>query len=280
MLSIAVALGLVSAYHSGRSKGHLSDPGRIFRRIAGRVASETFTPGFNSLAAARFLRMLTDDQIAEEIELLKQASWSSEGEDMICNFLFKYVVIPGSERKGFFLDIGAHHPYRFSNTFLFYKHGWRGINVEPNPDVIELFHRVRPEDLTLNIALSDQGGVLTYRRFANSLLNGFFSEEAIKFKGEYLGSIEINALSPKDFLQTYVGEREIDFMSIDVEGFEQQILGSWDWERYRPKLICAEIFGPNVESVQQHEVHRILKREGYVFLSRVWQSSMYGLLPG
>jgi O-antigen biosynthesis protein len=221
------------------------------------------------------LRMMT-----EENDYVKKSSWSIEGEDVVCKFLMDH-LFQGAIRTGFFVDIGAHHPHRISNTYLFYKSGWRGINVEPNPDFIEDFKRIRPEDLTLNIALAADTGLLTYRRFADPGLNGFFTDEVVRAKVSqdnlvYLGSTEVQAMGVREFLTTYVGDRKIDFLNIDVEGFESRILGTWDWQQYRPKLICAEIHGPSIEYVQQHEVHGILRREGYVFLSRIWQSSMFG----
>ena len=122
--------------------------------------------------------------------------------------------------------------------------------------------------------------LLTYRRFADPGLNGFFTDEVVKEKVSqdnlvYLGSTEVPAMGVGEFLTTYVGDTKIDFLNIDVEGFEPQILENWDWQQYRPKLICAEIHGSSIEYVQHHEVHDILRREGYVFVSRVWQSSMF-----
>jgi FkbM family methyltransferase len=205
-----------------------------------------------------------------------KSSWSIEGEDIVSKFLLDHLLRGGK----FFIDIGAHHPYRISNTYLFYKHGWRGINVEPNPEYIEEFNNIRPEDLTLNIALSDQSEILEYRRFADSGLNGFFTDDDVKTRVDegiiYLDSIKVPAISVKEFLNTYVIDKNIDFLNIDIEGFEPRVLMNWDWQLYRPKLICVEMHGPSIEFIQKHEIHGILRREGYAFLSRIWQSSMFG----
>ena len=252
---------------------------------ARRVYESTFSPQSftEKLLAALGLKQpaeVGELRVVEEDRYPVKSSWSIEGEDVVCKFLMDH-LFQGAIEKGFFIDIGAHHPYRFSNTYLLYKHGWRGINIEPNPDFISEFECLRPADLTLNIALADHTGLLPFRRFANPLLNGFFTEEVLRAKIiqdnlVYLDTTDVPAVSVREFLTTYVREKGIDFLNIDVEGFESQILGSWDWQQYRPKLICAEIHGPSIEYVQQHEVHRILRREGYVFLSRIWQSSMFG----
>jgi FkbM family methyltransferase len=207
-----------------------------------------------------------------------KSSWSIEGEDVVCKFLLDH-LFQGTINDRFFIDVGAYHPCRFSNTYLFYKEGWRGINIEPNPDCIAEFKRLRPEDLTLNVALADHNGTLSYCRFSNPLLNGFFSEDIVKAKVRkddlvYLGRTNVQTLGVQQFLVTYAN-KDIDFLNIDVEGFESVILRNWDWQQFRPKLICAEIHAPSVMHVQEHQVHQILQSEGYVFISRIWQSSIF-----
>ena len=82
-----------------------------------------------------------------DVDALK--SYSQEGEDMILRRLFE------KQQTGFYVDVGAHHPKRFSNTYLFYKRGWRGINIDLNPLTIELFNFCRREDININSAISD-----------------------------------------------------------------------------------------------------------------------------
>ncbi|MFT7246563.1 MAG: hypothetical protein ACI82A_003940, partial [Candidatus Azotimanducaceae bacterium] len=70
-------------------------------------------------------------------------SWSQEGEDQILRRIFE------QQSTGFYVDVGAHHPKRFSNTFLFYKLGWQGINIDAMPGSMALFNRERSRDLNL-----------------------------------------------------------------------------------------------------------------------------------
>lgn len=71
------------------------------------------------------------------------------------------------------MDVGAHHPKRFSNTHYFYKKGWRGINIDAMPGGMRLFRKIRPKDINLEIAISDKKRVLTYYVFNDHALNGF-----------------------------------------------------------------------------------------------------------
>ena len=77
-------------------------------------------------------------------------SWSQEGEDMILHRIF------GGKKSGFYVDVGAHHPKRFSNTYFFYCHGWRGINIDAMPGRMKLFNQWRPKDINLEMGVAEK----------------------------------------------------------------------------------------------------------------------------
>jgi hypothetical protein len=77
----------------------------------------------------------------------KQTHYSQNGEDIILQSLFP------REHTGFYVDVGAHHPYRISNTYLLHQQGWSGINIDPNPETIAFFNRARPKDININIGV-------------------------------------------------------------------------------------------------------------------------------
>ena len=99
-------------------------------------------------------------------------SYSQEGEDMILRRLFE------KQKTGFYVDVGAHHPKRFSNTFFFYKKGWSGINIDAMPNSMRLFNEIRPRDTNLEIPISDKKQKLKYYMFNEPALNGFSKELA------------------------------------------------------------------------------------------------------
>src|SRR5829696_7661265 len=76
-------------------------------------------------------------------------SYSQEGEDLILERIFL------EQKKGFYVDVGAHHPKRFSNTFLFYKLGWFGINIDAMPGSMSAFESARPRDINLEVAIAE-----------------------------------------------------------------------------------------------------------------------------
>ena len=129
-------------------------------------------------------------------------SFSQEGEDLILRRLFSDKTI------GFYVDVGAHHPFRFSNTFKFYEKGWRGINIEPNPEDFNLFSKHRKRDININAGVASNDGELPYFMFNELALNTFCEEEASKKNQldnySIVKKIEIPVYKLENLLQKYL----------------------------------------------------------------------------
>ena len=197
-----------------------------------------------------------------------QKSYSQEGEDLILFRIFDVKV-----SKGFYVDVGAHHPKRFSNTYLFYKKGWRGINIEPMPGSKKIFDKYRPEDINIEIPISDKEEELTYYMFNDPALNGFSKEisqqrdelkdykiiKTVNLKTRTLGSIL------KEFLPA---GQKIDMLSIDVEGLDLKVLKSNDWDKYNPTIILVEDKYFTFESPHSSDVFDYLQKLNYKLISK------------
>jgi len=205
-------------------------------------------------------------------------SYSIEAEDLVIQRLFDTVIFKDRTRTGFYLDIGAFHPIIHSNTYFFYLKGWRGVNVEPNPQYISEFAQLRPEDVTINAGLSDEAGLLNYHMFEFAMLNGFYDRDVVDYHvnlgQKYLGEKQVECIATPEFLTKYV-TREIDFISLDIETREPPVLRTWDWVNKRPKLICIEIHGVTMADTLKSAYVDILGEKGYTLMSRIWQSAMF-----
>ena len=113
----------------------------------------------------------------KKIQEFSQMSYAQEGEDLILNRFFN------NKKTGFYIDVGAHHPKRYSNTFSFYKKGWRGINIDAMPGSMSSFNKQRPEDINIEVGVSKTEQVLTYYIFNELALNTFSESEAKKKDG-------------------------------------------------------------------------------------------------
>ena len=200
--------------------------------------------------------------------LFSNISYSQEGEDLILQRLF------GNKNDGFFIDIGAHHPTRFSNTYLFYLKGWRGINIDAMPGSMKLFNRIRSEDINIECPISDVEEELTYYIFNEPALNTFSAEEVKKKDGvENFKVIRTEKLRTKklaNVLAEYLPNvNGIDFISIDVEGLDLRVLKSIDWNLIKPKIILIEDLTRDLEIIfEKGEVRKYLQTKGYKIFAK------------
>lgn len=201
-------------------------------------------------------------------------SYSQEGEDLILQRIFE------SKNSGFYVDVGAHHPKRFSNTYLFYKKGWHGINIEPNPEMINFFNKKRPRDINIEAAISNTEKTLIYYMFSEPALNTLSFEKRNIIvdhnKSQLINKIEIHSKKLKDILdKNLTPATSIDFLSVDTEGFDLQVLKSNDWERYKPHLILVEDSEFNYSEPNKSEVYEFLVNQGYILIAKTFKTLIF-----
>lgn len=195
-------------------------------------------------------------------------SYSQEGEDMILRRLFE------NQASGFYVDVGAHHPFRFSNTCFFYKKGWRGINLDATPGSMVLFERFRSRDINLEIPVSNSNAVLTFHVFNEPALNGFSKELSQARQANHPGYVileepKLQTRELSDILAVHLpAGAVIDFLTVDVEGHDFEVLKSNDWERFRPHVVLVEIAGRSLAEIERHDIGRYLQQYGYIVFAK------------
>jgi FkbM family methyltransferase len=180
--------------------------------------------------------------------------------------------------KGFFVDIGAHHPTRFSNTEYFYNLGWNGINVEPNKNDFKVFLNKRKRDINLNCAVLD-GNEVDFYEYSEPALNTLSYETVIKRKLQgidFINKNKISTISLEEMFKIFLPSKtEIDFLNIDVEGAELKILMSNNWKLFLPKVIICEVLSSNLENILESEINIFLKTKGYYIFSKLHNSVIF-----
>lgn len=192
-------------------------------------------------------------------------SYSQCGEDLIIRHIFDALRIPAPT----YLDIGAHHPSLINNTRIFYENGSHGVNVEPDPSLIEAFQKQRPRDINLNIGIAEKKGELPFYIMSTRTLNTFSEEQAKS--AEHEGKIKIEqvvnipVLNVNDVIRNNFQESP-DLISLDVEGLDLAILRSLDFSLYRPKVICVETitFSENRQGKKITEIAKLMNDNGYL----------------
>ncbi|MCQ2973205.1 MAG: FkbM family methyltransferase [Bacteroidales bacterium] len=208
--------------------------------------------------------------------LYKKKSFSQDGEDMLLASFYENQ----KNYKGFFIDVGAHHPFRFSNTAFFYNQGWKGINIEPTPNLFKRFKKHRKRDINLNYGIGN-GDTLTFYIFNEGALNTFDQNLAKERDGskngkyKIINKVSIQTQTLENILDNYLPKNQIiDFLTIDVEGFDYQVLTSNNWGKYIPKYIMIECES-SVENLNNDPIYIFLKSKNYEYVGRTKRTSIF-----
>ncbi len=177
--------------------------------------------------------------------------------------------------KGKFLDIGCYHPTKHNNTYLLYKNGWSGINIDLNPLTIELFDFARPNDKNLNIAISNEESVkklyfIDELNTQNTLDYNHLSflKDHHNIKNSEITEKEINTKKIDQVLKD-LNFNSIDFMNIDIEGHEIDVLKEIDFNKFFINLLCVEMINHNDKSKQNNkEIDDLLKKNNYKLIEK------------
>lgn len=210
----------------------------------------------------------------EKFDPFVNLAYSQDGEDMVLRRLFE------RQTSGFYVDVGAHHPFRFSNTCYFYRRGWRGLNIDPNPDAIKAFLRNRPSDINLCFGVSDTPGNIAFHFFNEPALNTFdvqLAAERARIPGYRLletRSVPVRRLD--DLLAEFLPQNQkIDFLSIDVEGLDLSVLRSNDWSRFRPHLLLVEAHERTVQGIQNDPINMFAVAAGYQLIAKTLNTLIF-----
>jgi FkbM family methyltransferase len=190
-------------------------------------------------------------------------SHSQFGEDMALRAIFG-----DHRRNGTYVDIGAHHPVYYSNTYYFYRRGWRGLNVDAMPGSMDAFRALRPRDRNLECCLAGAPGrTVTLYMFPQAALNTIDADRAHRLQSEagerLVGTRRLATVTLAGLLDEYWIGGEIDLLTIDVEGLDEEILRSNDWARHRPFVLVFERHGLSLDRLERDSLVSYLRDRGY-----------------
>ena len=213
-------------------------------------------------------------KIEETLEKIKfhisdgyaRKSYSQEGEDLILSRVFDRI------QHGFYVDVGAFHPKRFSNTHLFYQQGWSGINIDATPGSMERFRRIRPRDINLEVAIANTRRTIPFFVFNESALNSFDRElSCSRNHGKFhiQEEIEITTQMLQEVLASHLPTgQKINFLSVDVEGFDLEVIQSNDWKQFRPEYVLVECLNFDFNEITENKIYAFLQQQGYTLFAK------------
>ena len=183
-------------------------------------------------------------------------TYSMDGEDLVILDYFK------NKKEGFYVDVGCYHPIHRNNTFLLYKKGWKGINIDIHSFSIELFNYLRPKDLNYNFAVSDKIVLINmYFQKELSQLSTIDYDQAKKSLQGRIKEKKIQAYTLDEIFKfSKLDNKKIDLLDIDVEGADLKVLKSLSFEKFQPELICVEVHDKNLK---ESETFKLLNNLDY-----------------
>jgi len=185
------------------------------------------------------------------------------------------------QEKGFYVDVGAYHPMHYSNTYLLYKRGWRGINIEPNPWSIRLFALHRRGDKNLNCGVAEEEGERTYFVFNHQSCNTFSPEQKEEIlKKPFIRLLEerqVRCLPLRDIIREHSPGNDIDLLNVDVEGMGLEVLRTLDWDTQAPRVICVEddAFDTRIPQGYGSALYTFLRDRSYALHTKVGPTCIY-----
>lgn len=210
-------------------------------------------------------------KIYAPLRINKHASYYSShsqfGEDMLIRSLFP------KKKEGLFVDIGAHHPVYFSNTYHFYLKGWSGLNIDAKPGSMDLFKQFRSRDINIEACIAHQDNEeISFFEFTQAALNTIDPQMAQEVVAKGHKVIKKHTLKTKT-IKTILKEasidgRNIDFCNIDIEGVDKIILEENDWDFFKPKVIAFEDHCFDVKNIKNCETLTLLMQKGYEFTGK------------
>ena len=206
-------------------------------------------------------------------------TYSQCGEDVIAAYLLQSVLgIP----RPTYLDIGAHDPCWLSNTYRFYRQGCRGVCVEPDPLLCRKIKRRRPRDVCLNVGIcgasSAQGqSEADFYVMSPRTLNTFSKQEAESYARQPGYAIEkvirLPLASVNDVIHDNF-EGSPNFVSLDTEGWDVEIIRTFDFSHYRPEILSVETTS-HVEQTKLEEVFDLMQRAGYLAYADTYVNTLF-----
>ena len=183
------------------------------------------------------------------------------------------------KKIGVYIDIGAYHPIHGSNTYLLYKKGWSGINIDLSDLSIKLFKISRKRDLNLRLSVGDREKKIKY--FFRKKINMLNTTSIQSARKNFPNGYQVSKIQQKRLNNILNSSRfknfQIDFLNIDVEGTEYIILKNFNFKKYIPKLICAEIHWSHPKNSL---VWKLLKKNNYSLIWKFKYSFIFKLNKG
>ena len=202
----------------------------------------------------------------------KKISYSLNAVDLIIDYIFK------DKNIGTYVDVGAQHPISNNNTYLLFKRGWNGINIDLDRKNIDLFNLSRPNDINLNYAISDKEGETDFYFYHESSPINTLNKKVKEYQKAKISEIKkINTFTLNNVFKKINFDKNIDYLNIDVEGYEDKVLSGFDINKYKPSVVSVEYLdlkmkklefkNNNLDNLLNSNIYKYFNDNNYYFVN-------------
>lgn len=211
----------------------------------------------------------------------KKNYFSFSGVDIIVQNIFR------NQKNGYYIDVGCQHPIKNNNTYLLHKKGWSGINIDLDKDNINLFNSSRPYDHNVNIAASNKINEVDLFFFHKKSPINTIDKKTSQFQKAQISSIKKIKTNTLDNIieSSKYYNKKFDFLSIDVEGHELQVLEGLDFNKYSPNVLVVEyldldvskleVKNLNIENIINTEIYKFLISKNYTLVNCIYSDLIF-----
>jgi FkbM family methyltransferase len=189
--------------------------------------------------------------------------YSQFGEDKILSEFFD-----NSMTEGHYIDVGCFHPVKHSNTYLLYKRGWRGINIDMETIKIDTFNIARPLDINILAAVSNDVKNVSVYKTQEYGVGSTLNKNQINKKNKIIDEFKIKTSTLNSIIEnTIYKNKKIDLLNIDAEGHDYNVLLSIDLNKYVPKVIIIESHLKDISLIMKSKTYLHLISKNYTLRS-------------
>ncbi len=211
----------------------------------------------------------------------KKSYYSFSGVDVIIENIFRNI------NNGFYIDVGCQNPIKNNNTYLLYKKGWRGLNIDLDNDNINLFNIARPKDHNINVAVSSEiGEADLYFYHKKSPINTIDKKTSDYQKAKVSDIKKVKTDTLNNIINnSKYNNKKFNLLSIDVEGHELQVLKGLDFNKYKPDVIVVEFLdfstkklevkNLNIENLFKTELFQYLISKNYILVNYIYSDLIF-----
>jgi len=199
-----------------------------------------------------------------------RVSYGQFGEDLFLTSLLGY-----EKTDGFYVDVGCFRPIFYSNTYIFYERGWRGLAIDPNPKLKEEWDRYRPGDVFINVAIAKERKKMAYLLNEKyPAMNTVVDEDQIaRFDPAQYQVSSCESVPLADILDQHLKAPRIDLMNIDCEGRDLEVLATHNFQKYRPTVIAIEDRDISLQTKACEFLHALdYQCKAYIGLTKIFQA--------